>query len=76
MNGTGAEWQVRCVCLTTLLLLSVACGSAMEDVSDSHLKEQANECARGGEMSPGMAIQCGNVEKECKLRRASGRYLC
>ncbi len=76
MEGTKAEWRMRCVALTTLLIFSVACGSAMEDVSDSHLKEQANECARGGEMSPGMAIQCGNVEKECKLRRKSGRFIC
>lgn len=76
MERTTSEWRMRCVFLTTLLVLSVACGSAMDSVSDTHLKEQASECAKGGEMSPGMAIQCGNVERECKRRREFGHFIC
>jgi len=76
MERTTTEWRMRGVCLATLLMLSVACGSAMDSVTDTHLKEQASECAKGGEMNPGMAIQCGNVERECKRRRESGRFIC
>ena len=76
MERTTAQWRFRCVCLVTTLMLSVACGSAMDSVTDTSLKEQATECAREGEMSPGMAVQCGNVAKECKRRQERGRFVC
>lgn len=76
MESTTAQWQVRSACLVALLMFGVACGSAMDSVSDTNLKEQASECAKGGEMNPGMAIQCGNVEKECKRRQELGRFIC
>ncbi len=76
MESTTAQWRVRCACLVALLMFGVACGSAMDSVSDTNLKEQASECAKRGEMNPGMAIQCGNVEKECKRRQELGRFIC
>lgn len=76
MKSITARWLVRRVCLVTLPMIAVACGSAMDSVSDTSLKEQASDCANGGEMNPGMAIQCGNVEKECKRRRELGRFIC
>lgn len=39
MESTTAQWLVRCVCLVTILMLAVTCGSAMDTVTDTSLRE-------------------------------------
>lgn len=65
-------------CVWMLLIVSAAAcsGSAMEDVTDSNLQAQAKDCKRTPDQGPAMAIQCGNVERECTRRRELGRFVC
>ena len=64
--------------LTASLLAGMlaGCGSAMDDVTDSDLQSQAKDCKRTLDKGPAMAIQCDNVEAECKRRRKQGRFVC
>jgi hypothetical protein len=58
------------------LLFLLACGSAMEEVPDSDLQQQAHDCQRTADKSPAMTVQCDKVAEECALRRDAGRFVC
>ena len=35
-----------------------------------------HDCRMSQDQSPGMAIRCDNIERECERRREDGRYVC
>jgi len=72
----GIAQQLRHVLLAGHLLFLMACGSPMEEVSDSDLQEQSKDCERTRDKGPAMAIQCDNVAEECAIRRDAGRFVC
>ncbi|NNC54423.1 MAG: hypothetical protein HKO07_01735 [Pseudomonadales bacterium] len=47
------------------------------DISDEELVARVSECLSEGNKTPGMAVSCGNYQKECKRRgKATGNYIC
>lgn len=61
--------------LTSLLVLS-GCEQSMT-ISDEELVLRMEECSDESKLTPGMAVACGNYQKECKRRgKANGNYFC
>ncbi|MGB5324109.1 MAG: hypothetical protein WBN40_01625 [Pseudomonadales bacterium] len=47
------------------------------DISDEELVQKMSECLSEQNKTPGMAVSCGNYQKECKRRgKATGNYIC
>ena len=61
--------------LTCCLCLS-ACEKSLS-ISDEELVKKIAECQSGKELTPGMAVACGNFQKECQRRgKKTGNYIC
>ena len=59
------------------LLLLAGCGNKkFEAIPDEDLADSMHECRMSQDQSPGMAIRCDNVARECERRRDAGRYVC
>ena len=61
--------------LSALVVLG-ACSNELATVSDTELADTNYECQHSQGQSPGMAIRCDNIERECASRRDQGRYIC
>ena len=61
-----------------LLPLMVSCGnSQFADYSQSELQDAYSDCENRDSMSPGAAITCDNIRRECKDRaKEKGRKVC
>lgn len=66
------------VALAPILLLLSACDSGpYADYSSSELQDAYSECENRDSMSPGAAITCDNVRRECDRRaKEHGRKVC
>jgi hypothetical protein len=66
-------------CLSFLLLsLLAGCGdSKFADLSSSELQDRYYDCEQSSNMSPGAAITCDNIRRECERRAdEKGRKVC
>ena len=52
------------------------CDNKMSGLSDEDLADSMHDCGVNQNQSPGMAIKCDNIERECKRRRDEGRFVC
>ena len=59
-----------------LLALSGCGNKKFEGIADDELADAMHECRMADNQSPGMAIRCDNIERECQRRREEGRYVC
>lgn len=65
--------QLFLVFITSLLL---ACSKGL-DISDGELVKRVSECLSEDNKTPGMAVSCGNYQKECTRRgKKTGNYIC
>ena len=53
-----------------------ACENKMGSIPDDELADIMHECRSVNEQSPGMAIKCDNIARECSNRREDGNYVC
>ncbi len=64
---------------TLLLLVSTAligCEKGL-DISNAELVKKSADCMADENKTPGMAVVCGNYQKECARRgKATGNYIC
>jgi len=58
------------------LLWLYGCSNEFEEISDHDLADSMYECRSIQDQSPGMAIRCDNVVRECDRRREDGRFVC
>jgi hypothetical protein len=58
------------------LMMLGACSNKFESIPDDELADKMYECRTVTDQSPGMAIKCDNVVRECKRRRDAGRFVC
>ena len=66
---------VQLVLVGSLVAPLSGCEKSM-DISDEELIERINECL-GDNLTPGMAVACGNYQKECQRRgKKTGNYIC
>jgi len=63
------------LCSAVLLSLG-ACSNKFESIPDEELADSMHECRAAPDQSPGMAIRCDNVARECARRREAGRFVC
>lgn len=65
------------LCLLSAVVLS-ACGeSKFADLSGSELQDRYRECENASSLSPGAAISCDNIRRECENRADdAGRRVC
>ena len=61
--------------LGALILLS-GCSNKLEGIADDELADTMHECRAAVDQSPGMAIKCDNIARECARRREEGRFVC
>jgi hypothetical protein len=82
--GINHCWQVyervimqsKGLILLVLLLGLSGCEKSM-NISDEALSAHIEECLINDNLSPGMAVACGNYQKECQRRgKATGNYFC
>ncbi|MEM9623586.1 MAG: hypothetical protein AAF993_18215 [Pseudomonadota bacterium] len=59
-----------------VLLLLTACSNKLAEIADEELADGRYECRTAQDQSPGMAIRCDNIARECKRRRDEGRFVC
>lgn len=65
----------RLLVITALFGILSGCEQSMS-ISDGELLERIEECLSDS-LTPGMAVACGNYQKECKRRgKATGNYIC
>ena len=57
-------------------LIVSACESPLKDLPDNDLADQMYACTVSNEQTPGFAIRCDNLTRECERRRDEGRYVC
>mgnify|MGYP005723644493 CR=1 FL=1 len=59
-------------------ILLISCGdSKFADLPASDLQDRYYECENSSTMSPGAAITCDNIRRECKRRaKDMGRKVC
>ena len=59
------------------LLLSLSSCEKPMSISDEALLDHMEECLSNDNLTPGMAVACGNYQKECRRRgKATGNYFC
>lgn len=69
--------RARYLLLVALSVFVVsACESKFAALSDNDLQDKIFECNANLEPSPGKAVSCGNLMKECERRREEGRFVC
>jgi hypothetical protein len=71
MNATGRTFVFKILLTLICLLLSTACSNGAKNISalkDVDLIHQNERCADNHNPSPGAAISCGNITRECKRR--------
>ncbi len=63
------------MCLVLMFGLS-GCEQSM-NISDKALIGHIEECLSNDNLTPGMAVACGNYQKECQRRgKKTGNYIC
>ena len=62
--------------IAACLLSAAGCSNKFESIPDEELADSMYECRTSSNQSPGMAIRCDNVERECERRRDDGRFVC
>ena len=63
--------------LVLFLFLGLSGCEKSMNISDEALSEYIEECLTNDNLSPGMAVACGNYQKECQRRgKATGNYFC
>ncbi len=65
--------QLRCM---AVIVLVTGCSNKLEAIADNELADTMHECRVTDSQSPGMAIRCDNIERECARRREEGRFVC
>ena len=62
----------------TLSLVLLGCGdSKFADLSSSELQDRYSQCEKADSLSPGGAITCDNIRRECDKRADDkGRTVC
>lgn len=63
-------------CIVASLTLLSACEGKFSNLSNQDLAEKAERCKNNDKPSPGAAVACGNILKECSRRRKEGNYAC
>lgn len=65
---------IALLCITALS----ACGdSKFADIPQSELQNRYSECENASSLSPGGAITCDNIRRECERRaKDKGRKVC
>ncbi len=67
---------LRTVLLAAVIVPLSACEKSM-NISDEELIERIGECLDESNLTPGMAVACGNYQKECQRRgKKTGNYIC
>ena len=56
--------------------LLTACENKLEAIPDDELADTMHECRTVNDQSPGMAIKCDNIARECSRRRDEGKFVC
>ena len=64
------------VTLAITITALAGCDNKFATVPDDELADSMYSCRTEQDQSPGMAIRCDNVIRECKRRRDDGRYVC
>lgn len=66
------------VIFATTSLMLLGCGeSKFADIPMSELQERYYRCENNSDMSPGAAITCDNIRRECERRaKEKGRKVC
>ena len=64
------------IILLGMVLLLGACTNKLESIPDEDLADTMHECRAESNQSPGMAIRCDNIARECARRREEGRFVC
>ena len=57
-------------------LICVGCSSPFEEMPDNELADKVYACSASTDQSPGFAIRCDNLRRECQRRRDEGKYVC
>lgn len=72
-------YKKRLLNFTLFFLVSTAltgCEKGL-DISNAELVKKSSECMTDETKTPGMAVVCGNYQKECARRgKATGNYIC
>lgn len=63
-------------CIATSIALLSGCEGKFASLSNQELAEKAEACKNNDKPSPGAAVACGNILKECSRRRKDGNYAC
>ena len=75
-----SKFKHRLITLSAVgsLTLLVSCGdSQFADYSQSQLQDAYSDCENRDSMSPGAAITCDNIRRECDTRaKEKGRKVC
>ena len=68
--------NLRLITALFTVITLCACTRGM-DISNEELVKRMSECAADTNKTPGMAVSCGNFQKECLRRgKATGNYIC
>ena len=68
--------QSKGLIVLVLFVSLSACEKSM-NISDEALSGHMEACLTNDNLSPGMAVACGNYQKECQRRgKATGNYFC
>lgn len=72
------ELLKRLTMLSTICLSLTGCGEGpYANYSDSDLQDAHHRCENADSLSPGGAITCDNIRRECKSRaKEKGRTIC
>jgi len=63
--------------LISVLMLSACGDSKFADISGSELQDRYSRCENADSLSPGGAITCDNIRRECERRAdEKGRRVC
>ena len=67
---------MKLVVISALCLALSACDSPLAEMPDHELADAMYACTVSNEQTPGFAIRCDNLRRECGRRRDGGRYVC
>ncbi|AUM11473.1 hypothetical protein [Ketobacter alkanivorans] len=63
--------------LISIVMLSACGDSKFADISGSELQDRYSRCENADSLSPGGAITCDNIRRECERRAdEKGRRVC
>ncbi len=67
---------LRFILLFVVSTALIGCEKGL-DISNAELVKKSAECMADETKTPGMAVVCGNYQKECARRgKATGNYVC